>query len=57
MLSSFMSQDIVKIWTVKFGKAPVICQIRQGFPLPKICAIWYNDIEYLHSGSTRLCVG
>ena len=34
-----MSRDIVKIWTVKFGKPPVIFQIRQGFPPPKIHAI------------------
>ena len=35
-LSLFVSQDIVEIWMVKFGEPPVIHQIRQGFPLPKI---------------------
>ena len=30
-----MSQDIVKIWMVKFGQPPVIHQTCQGFPLPK----------------------
>ena len=30
------SRDIVKIWTVKFSKPPVIHQVRQGFPPPKI---------------------
>ena len=29
-----MSQDNVKIWKVKFGELPVICQIY--FPPPKI---------------------
>ena len=36
LLSIFMSWDIVKIWTVKFGKPSVICQIHKGFPPPKI---------------------
>ena len=36
-----MSRDIAKLWTVKFAKPPVIHQIHQGFPLPKIHAIWY----------------
>ena len=26
-----MSQDFIKIWTVKFGEPPVIRQIHQGF--------------------------
>ena len=26
-----MSQDIVNIWIVRFGKPPVIYQLRQGF--------------------------
>ena len=26
-----MSQDTIKIWTVTFGKPPVICQICQGY--------------------------
>ena len=34
-----MSRDIVKIWMVKFDKPPVICQ---GFPPPKLGAIWYS---------------
>ena len=36
-----MSQDIVKVWMVKFGESPAIYQIHQGFPLPKIHTIWY----------------
>ena len=36
-----MSQNIVRIWMVKFGELPVICQIRQRFALPKIRAIRY----------------
>ena len=39
LLSLFISQNIVKIWMVKFGEPPVICQ---GFPPPKIHAIWHN---------------
>ena len=39
-----MLRDIVKIWTVKFGKPPVIRQIFQGFPLPNICAIQYLNL-------------
>ena len=35
LLSLFISWDIVKIWMVKFGEPPVICQIHQGFPPPK----------------------
>ena len=38
LLSLFMAQNIAKIWMVKFGKPPVICQ---GFPLPKICNMQY----------------
>ena len=30
-LSLFMSQDIVKIWMVKYGEPPVICQIHQKY--------------------------
>ena len=47
LLSLFMSQNIVKIWMVKFGEQSVIHQIhqsrpsRQSIPPPKICAIWY----------------
>ena len=37
----FMSQDINKIWMVKFDEPPVIHQIHQGFPLPNI-----HDIQY-----------
>ena len=36
-----MSQDIVKIWMVRFSEPPVIYQIRQGFPLPSSCDIQY----------------
>ena len=36
-----MSQDIVKIWMVKFGELLVIHQTRQGFLPPRICAIRY----------------
>ena len=39
-----MSQDIVKIWMVNFGEPLVIRQIHHGFPLPKICAIYYDHI-------------
>ena len=43
LLSLFMSRDIVLIWMVKFGKPPVICQIYQDFPLPKI-SVWDSSI-------------
>ena len=42
----YMSQDIIKVWMVKFGESPVICQIRQGFPPPKIHTIWYIILEF-----------
>ena len=42
----YMSQDIVKVWMVKFGKPPVIHQIRQGFPPPKIHAIQYIILDF-----------
>ena len=35
-VSLFVPRDIVKIWMVKFGKPPVIHQIHQGHPPPKI---------------------
>ena len=31
---------------VKFGEPPVICRICQGFPLPKIHAIWYIILDF-----------
>ena len=40
-------RDIVRIWIIKCGKPPVIFQIYQGFPLPKIRAIWYLEIRKL----------
>ena len=39
----YMSQDIVRIWMVKFGESPVICQIHQGFPPSKIHALWVSS--------------
>ena len=51
-----MSQDIVKIWMVKFAEPPVIRQIRQGFCLPKIHAIQYHIMQIIGGGkvSSRL---
>ena len=34
LFALFMSHDNVKVWKVKFGELPVICQIY--FPPPKI---------------------
>ena len=44
--SLYMSQEIVKVWMVKFGKPPVIHRIGQGFPPPKIHAIWYIILDF-----------
>ena len=41
LLSIYMLRDIVKIWVVKLGESPVIHQLHQDFPLPKIRTIWY----------------
>ena len=42
LFTLFMSQDIVIIWTVRFGKSPpVIHQFCHGFPPPNIRAIQY----------------
>ena len=37
-----MSRDIRMI---NFGESPVICQVCQGFLLPKICAIQHFKIQ------------
>ena len=51
LLSLCMSQDIVKIWMVRFSEPPVICQIRQGFPLPNSC-----DIQCFVLITSHVCI-
>ena len=46
-----MSQNIITIWRIIFGKSPVICQIRQSFPMPNICTIWH----FIHSWCLNSC--
>ena len=54
-LVQYVSQDIVRIWMVKFGKPPVI---RHGFPLPKIAlySIIYTSSWSSVSITTALCI-
>ena len=42
------SQIQSQIWKVKFGKSPLICQIRQTFPMPNICAMLYYEVLIIH---------
>ena len=52
LLPLYMSWDIVRIWMIKFSKPPMICQIRQGFPLPDsqytvVISIVYYSVVFL----------
>ena len=49
-----MSRGIVRISVVKFGKSPMICQICQGFPPPKIFAILFYNTYLKTNASVRL---
>ena len=40
-----MSQD--NVWMAKFGEPPVIHQIHQGYPPPKVYAIQYISLIYI----------
>ena len=47
-----MSQDIVRIWVVKFGEPLLICQ---GYPPPNIHTVWYKKLGEGALGKTERC--
>ena len=46
LLSLYMSRNNVRIWMVKFVKPPVIHQICQSFPPPKISVYYMHTNPY-----------
>ena len=44
-----MSQD--NVWMAKFGEPPVIHQIHQGYPPPKVYAIQYISLIYIRDAA------
>ena len=52
LFALFMSRDIVKIWMVRFGKPPVIHQIRKVFHHQKFSL--YSAYTYMHTFSVDI---